>query len=62
MTNIQKAGFFIMAGILMLAGTAGGVEVSPDLLSYDGLYLLAFFLVGMAFMAIGVSYAKEVDA
>ena len=59
MTNIQKSFFFLTCGMLMLLGTVGGIEASPDLLSYDGLYLAAFALVGMAMLTIGTSYANE---
>lgn len=59
MTSMQKAMFFILAGIVMLLGTVGGIEQSPDLISYDGLYLAAFAVVGMGFMALGVSFAQE---
>ena len=43
----------------MLLGTMGGIETSPDLVTYDGVYLMAFALVGIAFMAVGASYAVE---
>ncbi len=59
MTNVQKSGGFLIAGLLMLLGVVGGVEASPDLISYDGVYLAVFTLVGMAFMAIGAAYANE---
>lgn len=59
MTNMQKAAFFVLAGIVLLMGVVGGVEASPNLFSYDGIYLLAFALVGFSFMAVGVSYATD---
>jgi hypothetical protein len=43
----------------MLLGVVGGIEASPDLVSYDGVYLAVFTLVGMAFMAIGAAYAND---
>ena len=43
----------------MLLGTVGGVEASPDLATYDGVYLMAFALIGIAMMAVGASYAVE---
>ena len=43
----------------MLLGTVGGVEVSPDLATYDGVYLMAFALIGIALMAMGASYAVQ---
>ena len=43
----------------MLLGTMGGVEVCPDLATYDGVYLMVFALVGIAMMALGASYAVE---
>ena len=43
----------------MLLGVVGGIELSPDLATYDGVYLMAFALVGIAFMALGASYANE---
>lgn len=61
MTAIQKSFYFLTAGMLMLLGVVGGVEASPDLLSYDGIYLAAFALVGMAFMALGASYAQDTE-
>ena len=59
MTNIQKAAFFLFSGIVMLMGVVGGIEASPNLLSYDAVYLVAFALVGFAFMVLGASYANE---
>ena len=51
--------FFLYAGLVMLLGTVGGIEASPDLASGDGAYLGLFALVGIAFMALGASYAVE---
>ena len=59
MTTRQKALSFLFAGLVMLLGTMGGIETSPDLATYDGVYLMAFALVGIAFMAVGASYAVE---
>ena len=59
MSAIQKAAFFILAGIVMLLGTVGGIEQSPNLVSYDGLYLAAFAVIGLGMMALGASYAQE---
>ena len=59
MTTRQKALFCLFSGLVLLLGTMGGVEVSPDLATYDGVYLMAFALVGIAFMAVGASYAVE---
>ena len=59
MTTRQKALSFLYAGLVMLLGTMGGIEVSPDLVTYDGVYLMVFALVGIAFMAVGASYAVE---
>jgi hypothetical protein len=59
MTTRQKAMFFLYAGLVMLLGTVGGIEASPDLASGDGAYLGLFALVGIAFMALGASYAVE---
>jgi hypothetical protein len=59
MTAIQKAAFFILAGIVMTLGVVGGIEQSPDLISYDGLYLAAFAVIGLGFLALGSSYAQE---
>ena len=59
MTTRQKALSFLYAGLVMLLGTMGGIETSPDLVTYDGVYLMAFALVGIAFMAVGASYAVE---
>jgi len=59
MTTRQKALSFLFAGLVMLLGTMGGIEVSPDLATYDGVYLMVFALVGIAFMAVGASYAVE---
>lgn len=59
MTTRQKALFFLYAGLVLLLGTVGGIETSPDLATYDGVYLAVFALVGIAFMALGASYAVE---
>ena len=59
MTTRQKAMFFLYAGLIMLLGTVGGIEQSPDLATGDGVYLGLFALVGIAFMALGSSYALE---
>ena len=59
MTTRQKALSFLFAGIVLLLGVVGGIETSPDLATYDGVYLMAFALVGIAFMALGASYANE---
>jgi hypothetical protein len=59
MTTRQKAISFLYAGLVMLLGTMGGIEVSPDLVTYDGVYLMAFALIGIAFMAVGASYAVQ---
>ena len=59
MTTRQKAMFFLYAGLVLLLGTVGGIETSPDLATYDGVYLGVFALVGIALMAVGASYANE---
>jgi hypothetical protein len=59
MTTRQKALSFLYAGLVLLLGVVGGIETSPDLATYDGVYLMAFALVGIAFMALGASYANE---
>jgi hypothetical protein len=62
MTTRQKAMFFLLSGLVLLLGTVGGIENSPDLASYDGVYLAVFALVGSAFMLLGASYANEAAA
>ena len=59
MTLHQKALFCLFTGLVLLLGTVGGIEVSPDLATYDGIYLGVFALVGIALMALGASYANE---
>ncbi len=59
MTTRQKALSFLYAGMVLLLGTVGGIEHSPDLLTGDGAYLGLFALVGIAFMALGASYANQ---
>jgi hypothetical protein len=59
MTTRQKALFCLFTGLILLLGTVGGIENSPDLATGDGVYLGLFTLVGIAFMAIGASYANQ---
>ena len=59
MTSRQKAMFFLLSGLVLLLGTVGGIENTPDLASYDGVYLAVFALVGTAFMLLGASYANQ---
>jgi hypothetical protein len=59
MTTRQKALFCLYTGLVLLLGTVGGIETSPDLATYDGVYLGVFALVGIALMAVGASYAVE---
>jgi len=59
MTLHQKAMSFLYAGLVLLLGTVGGIEQSPDLATYDGIYLGVFALIGIALMAVGASYANE---
>ena len=59
MTLHQKALFCLFTGLVLLLGTVGGIEQSPDLATYDGIYLGVFALVGIAFMVLGASYANE---
>jgi len=59
MTTRQKAMFFLLSGLVLLLGTVGGIEASPDLATGDGVYLGLFTLVGIAFMALGASYANQ---
>jgi hypothetical protein len=59
MTLHQKAMFCLYTGLVLLLGTVGGIEQSPDLASGDGIYLGVFALVGIALMAVGASYANE---
>ena len=59
MTTRQKALFCLFSGLVLLLGTMGGIETSPDLATYDGVYLMVFALIGIAFMAVGASYANQ---
>ena len=59
MTTRQKALFCLYTGLVVLLGTVGGIETSPDLATYDGVYLGVFALVGIALMAVGAGYAVE---
>ena len=59
MTTRQKALFCLFSGLVLLLGTMGGVEASPDLATYDGVYLMVFALIGIAFMAVGAAYANQ---
>jgi hypothetical protein len=59
MSNEQKGMFFLISGLLLVLGSMGGVEQSPDLLTYDGVYLGVFALVGVAMMALGASYVND---
>jgi hypothetical protein len=59
MTTHQKALFCLYTGLILLLGTVGGVEQSPDLATYDGIYLAAFAMIGIALMALGAGYANQ---
>jgi len=59
MHNQQKSVFFLIGGMIMLMGTVGGIEACMNLVSYDGLYLAAFALVGVAMLALGAAYAND---
>lgn len=59
MKDEQKGAFFLIAGLIMLMATMGGIEVSPDLASIDGVYLFAFAIAGLALMMVGVSYVAD---
>jgi hypothetical protein len=59
MTLHQKALFCLYTGLILLLGTVGGIEQSPDLATGDGIYLGVFALVGIALMAVGAAYANE---
>ena len=59
MTTRQKALFCLFTGLILLLGTVGGIEASPDLATGDGVYLGLFTLVGIALMALGASYANQ---
>ena len=59
MTTRQKALFCLFSGLVLLLATMGGVEASPDLATYDGVYLMVFALIGIAFMAVGAAYANQ---
>jgi hypothetical protein len=59
MTTHQKALFCLYTGLILLLGTVGGVEQSPDLATYDGVYLGVFALIGIALMAVGAGYANQ---
>ena len=59
MTTRQKALFCLFTGLILLLGTVGGIETSPDLATGDGVYLGLFALVGIALMALGASYTNE---
>ena len=62
MTTRQKALFCLFTGLVLLFGTVGGIENTPDLATADGAYLGLFALVGIALMALGASYANEAAA
>ena len=51
--------FWLISGLIMLMGSMGGVEQTPDLLTYDGIWLGAFTLIGIAMMMIGASYVND---
>jgi len=59
MSNQQKAVFFLITGLILLMGTVGGIEQCMDLATYDGVYLGAFAIIGIAFLALGASYAND---
>lgn len=59
MSDEHKGVFFLFTGLIMLLGTMGGIEVSPDLATMDGVYLFAFAIAGLALMMVGVSYVAD---
>lgn len=59
MTTRSKALSFLFTGLVLLLGVVGGVEHSPDLVTYDSIYLAALALIGIVSMALGASYANQ---
>lgn len=60
MTSNHKALFCIICGLLMVLGAVGGIEQSIELFNYDGVRLMVLALLGLAMLAIGVSYTQDV--
>jgi putative Mn2+ efflux pump MntP len=50
---------WLISGLIMVMGAMGGVEQSPDLLTYDGVWLGAFTLIGIGMMMMGASYVND---
>lgn len=56
-----KAAIFFLTGLVIIMAVVGGVEQTVDIGILEALQAIALTLVGLAYMTLGVSYAKEKD-
>ena len=55
----MRAALFFMLGLTILLGVVGGIENTIDIDGMSAFQFVGVTLIGIAMMALGVSYAEE---